>query len=261
MWAPCPTRDSPGWRGCALSLHRAALAWRRPLRLARLLQRRLNLGRTPPEWAPGPTRASPGGEGPRPPLSRSALAWQRLRRLAAPPSAGGGPTPGRTPRELAPRPTRAPPGGEGLRPPLSRSALPGDALTAWPRLQRAGRRRAGPHASGPPARRSLRPVRRDCPASLGPCPATPLPPGAPSSARADAGPGQTPHDWPSGPIRRRASTVGEGPRPPRSRSALARRRLPRGQGRCRVRLCVRHRGNSRPGRAPGPRPLSWSCSP
>ena len=119
-----PTRvgsqPDPGFalqEGLHLPLSRSASARRRPCSLARLRQRRLNLGRTPPEWAPG---LRPGGGRLRPPLRRSASTlrrpcnplhlWLRMLNL------------GQTPPESAPCPTLDLPGGEWLHPPLHCSA-------------------------------------------------------------------------------------------------------------------------------------------
>ena len=86
--------------GCALP---ASLGFGQatPCSLARLLQRRLNLGRTPPEWAPGQNRPSPGRERLHPPpLPRRRpcpMARLRPRRLNL----------GWTPPEWAPSQTQA----------------------------------------------------------------------------------------------------------------------------------------------------------
>ena len=217
-------------------------AWRRPCRLARLQQRRLNLGRTPPECAPDPTRASPGRDEAVPspeslgfgqatpmqsgaPLAAQAEPGPDPTRVGSQPGEGPRPplhsrgrgrrrlcrmarlrlrrlTIGRTPPEWAPGLPQASPGRERLHPLLSRSA------STWQRPCRLAR---------------LRPRRLNR--------------------------GRTPPEW--APSQTRASPGGEGQRPPLSRSALARRRFRRGLGRCRVRHGVRYRGRSRPRRAPG----------
>ena len=167
--------------GCALP---ASLGFGQatPCSLARLLQRRLNLGRTPPEWAPGQNRPSPGRERLHPPpLPRRRpcpMARLRPRRLNL----------GRTPPEWAPCPTLDLPGGKRLLPPLHCSA------SAWRRPCRQTTPSATKAESGPGATRvGSRPDPgfarwgEASPEPLGFSHETPLPPGAPSAAQAESG--------------------------------------------------------------------------
>ena len=203
-------------------MRRPTITWRRPRRLVRIRQRRLVLGRTPPERALGPTRASPGREGLRSSPFRSAFAWQRPDAFERADRRWG-----RTPRASGLSAF-----GVAI---FSSASLSACLATASPHsapsFARAG---AGPVCTQEGSRPDLGFAwwRVASPSSLpnGPCLAAPSPPGAPQPRRPV--PGRTPHECTLSPTR--ASLGREMPYPPQRRSALAWRRL-----RGRSRLCSR----------------------